>query len=93
MSNLGFQAVYNLLNGLDSVLCERAFLPETDASPVQTIESSRRLADFDIIAFSVSFENDFANILSILERAGLPLKAIDRGPPHPLVMAFVAAAL
>ncbi len=87
MSNLGFQAVYNLLNGLDSVLCERAFLPETDASPVQTIESSRRLADFDIIAFSVSFENDFANILSILERAGLPPKAIDRGIPHPLVMA------
>jgi len=87
MSNLGFQTVYNLLNGLDSVLCERAFLPGTDASPVQTIESSRRLADFDIIAFSVSFENDFVNILSILERAGLPLKSIDRGHPHPLVMA------
>lgn len=87
MSNLGFQTVYNLLNGLDSVLCERAFLPETDAVSVQTIESSRRLADFDIIAFSVSFENDFANIPSILGKAGLPLNAVDRGTPHPLVMA------
>lgn len=87
MSNLGFQTVYNLLNGLDSVLCERAFLSETDAVSVQTIESSRRLADFDIIAFSVSFENDFANIPSILGKAGLPLNAVDRGTPHPLVMA------
>ncbi len=87
MSNLGFQTVYDILNGLDHLLCERAFLPESNTDPVKTIESSRRLADFDIIAFSVSFENDFSNILSILERAGLPLKAIERGTPHPLLMA------
>jgi len=87
MSNLGFQTVYDILNGLDHLLCERAFLPESNTDPVKTIETSRRLADFDIIAFSVSFENDFSNILSILERAGLPLKAIERGTPHPLIMA------
>ena len=87
MSNLGFQTVYEILNGLDHLLCERAFLPESNTDPVKTIETSRRLADFDIIAFSVSFENDFSNILSILERAGLPLKAIERGTPHPLIMA------
>ncbi|MBU1711902.1 MAG: TIGR03960 family B12-binding radical SAM protein [Proteobacteria bacterium] len=87
MSNLGFQTVYDILNGLDHLLCERAFLPESNTDPVKTIESSRRLADFDIIAFSVSFENDFLNILSILEKAGLPLKAIERGTPHPLLMA------
>jgi radical SAM family uncharacterized protein len=87
MSNLGFQTVYDILNGLDHVLCERAFLPESNTDPVKTIESSRRLADFDIIAFSVSFENDFSNILSILERAALPLKANERGTPHPLIIA------
>ncbi len=87
MSNLGFQTVYDILNGLDHILCERAFLPESNADQVKTIETSRRLADFDIIAFSVSFENDFSNILSILERAGLPLKANERGTPHPLIMA------
>lgn len=87
MSNLGFHTVYAILNGIDSILCERAFLPERNTDPVKTVESSRRLADFDIVAFSVSFENDFLNILSILERAGLPLNAIERGTPHPLVMA------
>ena len=87
MSNLGFQTVYDILNEFDHILCERAFLPESNTDPVKTIESSRRLADFDIIAFSVSFENDFSNILSILGSAGLPLKAIERGTPHPLIMA------
>jgi radical SAM family uncharacterized protein len=87
MSNLGFQTVYDILNGFDNILCERAFLPQSGADPVKTIETSRRLTDFDVIAFSVSFENDYINILSILERAGLPLKAMERGTPHPLIMA------
>lgn len=87
MSNLGFQTVYDILNGLDNILCERAFLPESNTYPIKTIESSRRLADFDIIAFSVSFENDFLNILYILERAGLPLEANERGTPYPLIIA------
>ncbi|MBU1055930.1 MAG: TIGR03960 family B12-binding radical SAM protein [Proteobacteria bacterium] len=87
MSNLGFQTVYDILNRSDSILCERAFLPDNITSPILTIESSKRLFDFDIIAFSVSFENDFVNILSILKRAGLPLKAIDRGTPYPLILA------
>lgn len=89
MSNLGFQAVYRLLNRMDSVVCERVFLPGDSIGPSRlvSLESSRPLANFDIVAFSISFENDFPNVLSILERAALPLKAIDRGRPHPLVMA------
>ena len=61
MSSLGFQAVYHLINDIDHVVCERAFLPEETARssrPVTTVESGRRLRDFDMIAFSVSFEND-----------------------------------
>ncbi|RPJ17389.1 MAG: TIGR03960 family B12-binding radical SAM protein [Desulfobacteraceae bacterium] len=87
MSNLGFQTVYGIINKLDHLLCERAFLPGNKTKQVKTIETSRQLSDFDIIAFSVSFENDFPNILAILEKAGLPLKAIERGTPHPLVIA------
>lgn len=87
MSNLGFQTAYDILNRFDNILCERAFLPDNITSPILTIESSRRLLDFDIIAFSVSFESDFVNILSILKRAGLPVKSGERGTPHPLVLA------
>ncbi len=87
MSNLGFQTVYDILNRFDNILCERAFLPDNITGPILTKESARRLSEFDIIAFSVSFESDFVNILSILKRAGLPIKARERGTPYPLVLA------
>jgi len=90
MSNLGFLTVYRLINRLDQAVCERAFLPPGKRSPgrgIKTVESGKSISDFDIVAFSLSFENDYPAILSVLEKAGLPLESSDRGTPHPLVMA------
>ena len=90
MSNLGFQTVYQLINRLDHVVCERAFLPETNASVTPrptTVESNRPIADADIIAFSISFENDYPHLLDILDSAGLPLKSDNRTGRLPIVIA------
>lgn len=90
MANLGFQAVYTLLNELDHVVCERAFLPGGDLAQgvaPRSLESGRPLADFDCVAFSISFENDYPNVLTILSQAGLPLPTALRGLSLPLVMA------
>lgn len=90
MANLGFQSVYALLNGLDGVLCERAFLPESDENrpgSLRTIESGRPLLDFDCVAFSLSFENDYPNVLKVFDLAGLPLPSASRGASLPLVLA------
>ena len=90
MSNLGFQSVYHLLNSMDDIVCERSFLPEIrfkNANDIITIESGQPIRQFDMVAFSISFENDYPNILTILQRAGIPLKSKDRGNPHPLVAA------
>jgi len=90
MSNLGFLTVYRLINRLDQAVCERAFLPSGKKTPgrdIKTVESGKSISDFDIVAFSLSFENDYPAILSVLEKAGLPLESSDRGTPHPLVMA------
>ncbi len=90
MSNLGFQTVYRLLNNMDTVVCERVFLPGPDARPSQpivSVESGRLVTDFEIIAFSISFENDYSNLLSILEKTGIPLLASQRGTPLPIVVA------
>ncbi|MEA1945928.1 MAG: radical SAM protein, partial [Thermodesulfobacteriota bacterium] len=90
MSNLGFQSVYYLLNEIEHVVCERSFLPENKrpgAGRIITIESGSPISAFDVIAFSVSFENDFPNLLTILEKAGLPLQSSDRDPHHPLIIA------
>ncbi|RJP76788.1 MAG: TIGR03960 family B12-binding radical SAM protein [Desulfobacteraceae bacterium] len=90
MSNLGFQTVYRLLNEMDMVSCERAFLPDSDEtadSGIRTMESNRSIHEFPVIAFSVSFESDFLNLIAVVEKAGLPLQSAARGDPHPLVIA------
>lgn len=87
MSSLGFQVVYSLFNKIPEIVCERAFLPEEEGGCPLSVESSRRLGDFDVLAFSVSFENDYINILKILEAASIPLKAEERQERYPLVLA------
>jgi radical SAM superfamily enzyme YgiQ (UPF0313 family) len=94
MSNLGFQSVFRMLNRLPDVACERAFLPE-DADkeelertgrPLTSLDTDTPLRDFDAVAFSVSFENDYLHVLQVLRLAGIPLRARDRGPRDPLVI-------
>lgn len=93
MSNLGYQKIYRMLNDRADILCERAFLPsgqeidyfkKHNQKPA-TLESGRALAEFDVIAFSITFEHDYLNALKILNLAGIPLK--DRDGRAPLVMA------
>jgi radical SAM superfamily enzyme YgiQ (UPF0313 family) len=95
MSNLGFQTVYGLLNRQDDIVAERAFLPEEQELSLRlgagkgplSLESQSPLSKFDIIAFSISFENDYPNILRILESAGIPFLREKREEFHPVVMA------
>jgi len=84
MSNLGFQAVYALLNELDGVRCERTFLWESEGSG--TLESGRPLNRFSMVAFSVPFELDYVNLLRMLDRAGIPLLSSERKESDPVVV-------
>jgi len=94
MSNLGFQGIYGLLNSMNDVVCERAFLPDDrdldehvrTGTGLFALESKRPLNRFDIIAFSVSFENDYPNIVKILELSRIPLKSPERASHYPLVV-------
>ena len=94
MSNLGFQTVYQLFNADEQVVCERVFLPPkqelqaqlANGAPLRTLESQTPVADFDVFAFSVSFEWDYTNVVSMLRLARLPIYAADRTARHPLVV-------
>ncbi len=95
MSNLGFQAVYGLFNAHNDVVCERFLLPEPNmaaeyfrtGTTLLSLESQRRLTDFEFIAFSLSHENDYPGVLRMLRMGGLPVRREERGPDDPLVMA------
>jgi radical SAM superfamily enzyme YgiQ (UPF0313 family) len=94
MSNLGFQTVYRLFNQHPDTVCERVFLPPKQELKtlldqrvrLTTLESGTAVHDLDVLAFSVSFEWDYTNVLTILRLAGLPLRAEDRDHRHPLVV-------
>ena len=94
MSNLGLLTVYHLLNSRDDCLCERFFLPdpeelqehETSGFPLISQESQRPLMDFDLIAFSVSFENDYLHLPTIFRLARIPLFSAERDTKYPPVL-------
>ncbi|MEW6380600.1 MAG: radical SAM protein [bacterium] len=95
MSNLGFQTIYALLNDREDTVCERVFIPDKPLPPQESLvslETQRMLHEFDIVAFSVSYENDYLNILKVLEMARIPLEANERTPQDPLVMIGGACA-
>src|SRR6187397_2910212 len=94
MSNLGFQTMYRLFNDQPDIVCERAFLPPKQelaalrdaGTRIVTLESQTPVGDFDVIAFSVSFEWDYTNVLSMLRLAGVPVRAAARTRHDPLVV-------
>ncbi len=94
MSNLGFQTLYRILNAENDVVCERAFLPEPEdlraflntQTPLFSLESQKPLSSFDILAFSISFENDFLNVLTLLGLAHVPLESRLREGGYPWVI-------
>src|SRR5439155_21665559 len=94
MSNLGFQTIYSLFNAQDDIVCERVFLPPkqelaellASKSPLITLESQTPVSEFDVLAFSVSFEWDYVNVLTLMRLAGIPRYASERSQRDPLIV-------
>ncbi len=95
MSNLGLGILYDVLNGQEGVLAERVFAPWVDMEqamraaglPLFALESRRPVADFDLIGVSLPYEQLYTNLLNLLDLAGLPVLAAERGESQPLVIA------
>ncbi|MFQ6672856.1 MAG: hypothetical protein ACE5KY_06110, partial [Candidatus Tectimicrobiota bacterium] len=94
MSNLGVQVVYGLLNAREDVVCERVFMPEPEDEPVYaagravlgSLESGTHLHAFDLVAFSLCYEQDYVNVLKMLAWGGLAPRREDRSESAPLVI-------
>ncbi len=94
MANLGFQTVYKIFNEQPSFLCERVFLPSPEdeaeyvsgAAEMVSLESQKSITEFDILAFSISFENDYPHVLKMLALAGIPFLSKERTEDFPLVI-------
>ncbi|HEY6188723.1 MAG TPA: radical SAM protein [Pyrinomonadaceae bacterium] len=100
MANLGLHAMYELFNKIPEVSCERVFLPderelreyEKTGTPLLSLESQTPVRDFDVLAFSISFETDYLNMARMLRLSGVPVWARDRTHHDPLVVMGGAAS-
>ena len=94
MSNLGARILYGILNNIEDVACERFFSVGIDMESllrsrhleILSLESHKRLQEFDMIGFSLGYELDYTNVLNILELGKIPLESSLRNQGHPLVI-------
>ena len=94
MSHLGTKILYGILNKHPRIACERAFSPWVDCEaqirshglPLVTLESAQPLGLFDVIGMSLQYELTYTNVLNVIDLAGLPLRAADRGDDAPLIL-------
>jgi radical SAM family uncharacterized protein/radical SAM-linked protein len=95
MSYLGQKILYHVLNARPDVLAERVFAPWPDFErglrdagiPLYSLENRIPLGDFDVIGFSLLYELNYSNILTVLDLGGIPARAADREEGVPLVIA------
>ena len=88
MSHLGMKILYSLTNERENYWCERCFAPSEDFEqimrendiPLYALESLDPIRDFDFIGFTLQYELSYANILNMLDLAGIPVFAKDRTP-------------
>lgn len=97
MSSLGFQRVYNILNEIPGVYCDRAFMPHfltlknIEKKILYAVETEWATGQFDFIGFSISYELDIFNVLKFLNLSSIPLRG--RGENFPLIIAGGAITL
>lgn len=94
MSNLGLHILYNVINSLTDICCERFFLPDSrsldkyikTSSTLYSMETQRKLLDFEVIGASLSFEGDYFNFLQMLSLGRVRLEAEKRNDLEPFVI-------
>ncbi|MEG1396912.1 MAG: B12-binding domain-containing radical SAM protein, partial [Oscillospiraceae bacterium] len=95
MSNLGVRILYGVMNNVPDVWCERVFAPWGDMEdlmrknnvPLYGLESGDPIRDFDLIGFSLGYEMAYTNVLNMLDLAGVPIRAANRGEGMPIIVA------
>jgi len=100
MANLGLHTMYELFNRIPGVSCERVFLPDRDdlaeyersRTPLLSLETQTPVRDFDVVAFTISFETDYLNMARMLQLSGIPVWSSERNHFHPLVVMGGAAS-
>ncbi len=80
MTGMTVRLLYSLLNAREDVACERLFIPLIRKEPLRSLESNRSLKDFDVVAFTLQYEQDYVNVIRMLLESDVPPRRDDRTP-------------
>lgn len=94
MSHLGMRILYYILNEREDTFCERVFAPWTDMEKLMrennislyALETKDPIKEFDFIGFTLQYEMSYTNILNMIDLAGIPIRASERGEEDPIIM-------
>jgi radical SAM superfamily enzyme YgiQ (UPF0313 family) len=89
MASLALHGIHQLVNRHPRALCERVFIK---GPKPRSVESRRLLSSFDLLAFSVAFEEQWALLPWMLKSAGIPPRFRDRNESHPVILVGGIAA-
>jgi radical SAM family uncharacterized protein len=94
LPNQGLQILYEIINERDDAFAERTYAPWRDLEPLMrahgvplfSVDAHHDAGLFDLLAFNLSAELVYTNVLNMVDLAGVPVRAADRSPEHPLVV-------
>ncbi len=94
LPNQGLQILYEILNERPDAAAERAYAPWVDLEavmrsegiPLFSVDTHRPAPEFHVLAFNLSAELTYTNLLNCIDLAGVPVRSVERGPDHPLVV-------
>src|SRR5215203_1794387 len=92
LPNQGLQILYEILNERADAVAERSYAPWGDLEallrarglPLFSVDGHRPAGEFDVLAFNLSAELVYTNLLNAVDLAGVPVRAAERRPEHPL---------
>ena len=95
LPNQGLQILFEILNERSDAVAERTYAPWADLEqlmraagvPLFSVDTHRRAGGFNLLAFNLSAELTYTNVLNCIDLAGVPVRAAGRDASHPLVVA------
>lgn len=95
MSNLGLHILYGIMNERPDIACERAFMPDKRVlpeyvrsnTPIMSVETQTPLDEFPLLAFAISYEMDYFNVVQLLQLGRIKVRAAERGEDEPFIIA------
>ncbi|MDR0496881.1 MAG: DUF2344 domain-containing protein, partial [Treponema sp.] len=94
MSNQALRILYNNLNGMEDISCDRAFAPAPDFEellkkgglPIYGLDTGISLKDVDILMFTLGYEPGITGVFTMLDISSIPLHSADRTGNDPIVL-------